>query len=87
MISPTAADIGRRVLYFSNRQPDETGVIHSFNPTHVFVVFGVASLDASVLRAPTPRATRREQLVWLASDTFAQRDDDGKEAPRARPAE
>ena len=58
MIEPTAADVGRRVVYCDRAGysfPEE-GTIAWFNECHVFVVYG---------RRP-PAATRRQDLDWLA---------------------
>jgi len=59
MIEPTADDIGRKVVYTSNRYPGgelEEGVITSFNRRFVFVRYG--SQVGS-------KATDRHDLEWL----------------------
>jgi len=59
MIAPTAADVGRRVVYCDRAGysfPEE-GVITSFNERWVFVRYGTGSTSA---------ATSRQDLEWLA---------------------
>ena len=58
MIDPQKTDIGRRVIYTGNRYPGglpEVGVITSYNPTTVFVRYGVQNYSAP---------TSREDLEW-----------------------
>jgi hypothetical protein len=64
MIEPTAADIGRAVVYTGNRYPGgklEDGVITSFHPHAVFVRYGK---DAH------SKATARRDLEWRTNDLF-----------------
>jgi hypothetical protein len=60
MIDPTEADIGRSVLYRRSPrhiEPEDRGVITSFNSSYVFVRYGDDF---------NSRATRREDLDWTS---------------------
>lgn len=57
-IDPTADDIGRRVVYRSQYQPElpEEGTITSFNDHYVFVRYS----------GTTSAATYRHELEWIS---------------------
>ena len=58
MITPTKADIGRRVLYTGNTHPGgeiEEGVLTAFNDTCAFVRYGTRL---------TPQGTNLSDLEW-----------------------
>jgi hypothetical protein len=57
-ISPTEADIGRKVIYHGHAGEREEGTITSFNDRYVFVRYGTGSTSA---------ATLPDQLEWAFS--------------------
>ncbi len=59
MIEPASVDIGRKVIYVSNRGKREDGVITSFSDSFVFVRYGN---DGQGI------ATLREDLEWLSNN-------------------